>query len=346
MKRNNSVQRGQIRGYLFEIILIKILKENGFTPVKKIVPKRIKEVRKDFYEVKGRGTWHQIDCLCDYNTLIPFFYPIRMIGEAKFYSNPIDKSKIREFIGVVKDIQENYFVGENLKDSSARVSELGVFFSANEFNEEAEKLAYAHNIKTISYKNNVIIEMIKEKIMEFESKYIDYNLCFSSEKTNKFLTLFNSILNGDIDISKEMTNYVLDPLFQTELVELRNDINNIKSNFIGTTSSGVFLHFLGNNEFPDELFKSIDEIECKVHYTDQKFHLIFNGDTKNRKYYFTPPKSLNEIVFKGDELILSEKERIFGQIQIFRKINGIKRILTIKIDKKWLKKLKKEKNVK
>ena len=106
--------------------------------------------RANFVELKGRGGWHQIDCPFDYDGFIPFLYPVRLLGEAKFLQKEVQKNSIRSFIGVLKDIQENYFVDDSLTDSMVRGRrmELGAFFAANGFNPEAEKLAYAHGIRT------------------------------------------------------------------------------------------------------------------------------------------------------------------------------------------------------
>lgn len=73
---------------------------------------RVRETREGFVEVRGRGCWHQIHCYFDYKYMIPFTYPIRMIGEAKFYTKRLSKRHIRSLIGVLKDIQEYYYAEE------------------------------------------------------------------------------------------------------------------------------------------------------------------------------------------------------------------------------------------
>ena len=97
-----------------------------------------------------------------------FWERLRLLGEAKFYRSPLSKEHIREYIGVLKDIQENYFVadGMDLQNFYPRKLEIGVYFSANGFQAEAEKLAYAHGIRTISYKNNPLINRLKLYIEE------------------------------------------------------------------------------------------------------------------------------------------------------------------------------------
>lgn len=171
MRSEYGVSRSQLRGYIFEIAIFELLLKNGFSAINVATEprERVREIREGFVELKGRGCWHQIDCPCEYQRPIPFSYPLRLIGEVKFYKSPLEKKYIREFIEVIKDIQENYFVadGMNSRDFYARKMEVGVYFSANGFQEEAEKLAYAHGIKTISYANNYLINRIKNLVEIF-----------------------------------------------------------------------------------------------------------------------------------------------------------------------------------
>ena len=171
--------RRQLKGHLFELTLQVLLQKNGFIPVvaSREPGNRIRENRKGFVEVRGRGCWHQIDCLCDYQYMVPFSYPLRMIGEAKYYSKHLSKRHMRAFIGVLKDIQENYFISDtqDVHESYPRRTEIGVYFAANGFQKEAEKLAYVHGIKTISYKNHAIINKIKRGIDDLEENMLSVN---------------------------------------------------------------------------------------------------------------------------------------------------------------------------
>ena len=124
MRSEYGVSRSQLRGYIFEIAIFELLLKNGFSAINVATEprERVREIREGFVELKGRGCWHQIDCPCEYQRPIPFSYPLRLIGEVKFYKSPLEKKYIREFIEVIKDIQENYFVadGMNSRDFYAR----------------------------------------------------------------------------------------------------------------------------------------------------------------------------------------------------------------------------------
>ena len=139
-----------LKGFLFELAILHMLLANGFGRVpldfsKKAHDARAVMTRKNFIELKGRGGWHQIDCPCDLNYTSPFMYPIRLLGEVKFAQNKVSKRVIESYIGVLKDIQENYFVANPdlvIDSKPNRFLEIGCIFSANGFNAQAENLAY------------------------------------------------------------------------------------------------------------------------------------------------------------------------------------------------------------
>ena len=63
-------------------------------------------------DVPGGGADHQIDSVGFFSFTIPFMYPVRLIAEAKWYKDDkkIGLGSMRDFVGVMKDISENYFV--------------------------------------------------------------------------------------------------------------------------------------------------------------------------------------------------------------------------------------------
>lgn len=137
---DKAQERGIIKGTLFEVAIMYLLQQNSFSRIqvkvngKNTAVDRIRETRERFIELKGRGEWHQIDCPCEYDYISPFMYPIRLIGEVKYHNQPIDKDAIRNFIGVLKDISENYFVPPSIDNNASteilpcRFLDVGTFF--------------------------------------------------------------------------------------------------------------------------------------------------------------------------------------------------------------------------
>ncbi len=170
-----------------------------------------------------------------------------MLGETKFRATPISKKDMREFIGIIKDIQENYFTIDELNADmlQARRTEIGVFFSANGFDTESEKLAYAHGIKTISYENNPIIKEIGYYITQLEMNFISVRV-IREGYFNEFKRLFSEV----IDIDADFPYYDFDARFQPAdgyeyiIQNIARILYEIRSSFIGTTSTGVFCIFL------------------------------------------------------------------------------------------------------
>lgn len=344
MEHEYKLLRSQLKGHLFEIIIMELLTRNDFTKINVATQPndRVREIREGFIEFKGRGCWHQIDCPCDYCRLIPFAYPLRLLGEVKFYKSPLEKKHIREYIGVIKDIQENYLVadGVNLQNFYPRKMEIGVCFSASGFQAEAEKLAYAHGIKTISYENNYLIDRLKRLIEELEKNYLSVR-CMKDNIWNDFRQEFiYAIQYGEIYNNERYRSYWSSG-YRRILEEIRQSLAEIRSSFIATTATGVFLHFVGDSYFPEELFRESDEGRCRVFYNydnfrNRYFWLEISGDNRRRRFYFTPPESLDQAAVFGNEIVLNEKERIFRVLNVNIELNGIARSLTLRLDKDWL----------
>ncbi len=346
MRHEYTLSRSRLKGYLFEIIIMELLLKNHFTKIDAAAEPndRVRENRQGFTEIKGRGCWHQIDCPCDYSKSIPFTYPLRLLGEVKFYKAPLEKKHIREYIGVIKDIQENYFVADGMmpQDFYPRKMEVGVYFSANGFQAEAEKLAYAHGIKTISYKNNYLVDKLKKLVEELEQNYLSVQ-CMKDDTWNDFRKNFIEMLHGgqwDIrDINRNVLSY-FEVGYEQIIQDIRSHLVEINTSFIATTATGVFLHFIGEDPFPEELFYGTDAGRCRVFYNtylgNRIFWLEISNDRRRRRFYFTPPESLDYAAVFGRKAVLNEKERLFGTLNVSVILDGISRNLTLYLDENWM----------
>lgn len=353
MERNSNGERGKIRGYLFEIVILQLLENNGFSSIKETQRGRVKIDRKNFVELKGRGTWHQIDCPMNCNFTIPFMYPIRLLGEVKFYSGQINKDKIREYIGVMKDIQENYFGLKNVTKLPQRFIEVGAYFSANGFSSEAELLAYAHGIKTLSYKNNHIINDIKNIIEKLEMYHIDYDK-ISGDRFSEFMQTLSDFFSGN-DVENSTYYEILDDFLEDNYKDLLKNlyklvVEKIKASFVGYSDTGFSLHFISEEEFPEYLFRNTDIAECKIYFdeimktnntkkNEYSFYIVFSDDPDSKKFYFTPPEILLNSVKKSGKELLEQKGKVFNNVHVNIVIKDIKRNLTLRIDNKWMRTL-------
>ena len=337
MKRERTTLRGQLRGYMFEVVVRVILEHSGFSRVKQADDNKIRMHNENGIEIMGRGTWHQIDCPCISEYKIPFIYDLRILAEVKFYTKEIQKDKIREYIGTIKDISENYFVANEASlDNANRYTDIGVYFSANGFQLEAEKLAFAHNIKTVSYRNNRVIDVVKRCIEDLEKDYLCASVLVSKGNRLQFQDVIYNFLKSDsepINTSEWQIPLNAIALFS----KMRESIQQIKTSFLGTTITNQFLHFISESPFPNYLFDNTDERYCRIHYNgNNEFFLEIDGDASRGKFYFSAPPTLLKMALTGSTEILDAKEQHFQAIKVCLRINDIQRSIVLKINPGWI----------
>lgn len=338
-------RRGQVRGYLFEVVILKLLERNDFRKITSPINGKVR-INESNIEVKGRGTWHQIDCPCVYSKSIPFIYDIRLLSEVKYYSEEIQKDKIRQYIGVIKDISENYFINEeHTLENQKMYTDIGAYFSANGFQLEAEKLAFVHGIKTISYKNNKLVNELKENILLLEENYLKASECLSPKKRVKFTEQISNILDNPTDgelLQVFENDFKPEDGYRNVMNLLSEYLGGIKSSFFGITETNYYIHFVGKQPFPSELFRNTDLGICQVYYEEGNsyYYIHFSGDSEgDRKFYFTAPTGMMEVIFKRPERVLEEKERHFNSVSVCISLEGVQRNLELKIDSQWLNEL-------
>nr|WP_279512721.1 restriction endonuclease [Halanaerobium saccharolyticum] len=142
---------------MFEFVIWELLKQFGYLNVQSS-------------KLRGRGASHQIDAFGELAIPTAFMYPIRLICECKCYSEnyKVRLPHIRNFVGVMKDISENYIVYKSGERNVAkRHNDVGCFFSASSFTIDAQEYAWAHNIFIISFNNNSKLKYIIKDIKTF-----------------------------------------------------------------------------------------------------------------------------------------------------------------------------------
>ncbi|WP_248547792.1 hypothetical protein [Paenibacillus odorifer] len=267
-----------------------------------------------------------------------------MLVEVKFYSQEIQKDKIRAYIGVIKDISENYIVqtSEDVR-TQIRYTDIGAFFSASGFQDEAISLAYAHGIKTISYKNNLAIKEIIEQVKVLEL-LLRYSKTVGKNKQVTFMVELEKVLSKSMSIDDFSNKYDLLDDGKQQINDLSDLLLKIETSFFGMNHQGIMLHFLSMEKFPDELFAQTDEQECMVYYVVSQGDSVnawitFTADKDDRKYYFDAPPGLLDIILTGQDVI-SIKEVMFERLTVFISIGNILRTLSIRISKDRLKDLR------
>lgn len=348
----------QARGYLYEVLISHLLKKNHFLKCEQFnsVNKKYKcGVSSSDGEVLGRGTHHQIDFVGVYEKNIPFIYPIRLLAECKFWTKngnykPVDKSFIREYIGVHKDISENYFSLYMKKYN--RFLDVPIIFSAGGFDDEAEKLAWAQGINIVSHSKlpimsdllkyiNWIVDILPEDYLTNKENFKDikeFTKEIISGEMNK--QAYPSIIEHIIDVLKDNEENI------DNFIEILDNVRDSEyQTFLFATSEyGKLINLVSYDIFPDELFLDTDIQECGIFFDDNNssavnensrvFFITLNNDEQNRRFYF----QANETMLKDDFSKLSLKERInekekyFSNLSIIKEVNGLTRLISIKVN--------------
>jgi len=300
------MNKKQLRGKIFEIVLKYYLKNHGYT----IIPENVM----NYYgvsrghnglNVRGRGGNHQIDALGQFEFQIPFVYPIRLLSEAKCRSAPIGIPIIRDFVGVLKDISENYFIKDhnNLKEKF-RFTDCGAIFSTSNFSKPAQMYAYAQGIYLVPVKE--LLPIVDEIVGEIQAN-----------SDNLYKT------------------------FEDTGIYRRLDEKN-KFAYFGVASGLYPLMIVSEKELSSELFEETDDLDVKIYYEyggRNKEIIYFTVEAKNWKGRFQLPKYIWEKYMNSQDFrirMINMKEQILNQIDIPLKIKGIRRIVRLKLDQSWI----------
>ena len=295
----------QLKGKIFEKIIKHHLKKHGY----KIIPDSVMNyygVKKaqNGLNVKGRGAWHQIDALGQFQFQIPFVYPIRLFSEAKCLSNKVGLPVIRNFVGVLKDISENYFIDkyEELEFKSRfRFTDCGAIFSTTPFTKPAQMYAYAQGVYLI-YAPEALedVEIQADLLKKKGTSALTYD-------TNRFY--YFGVAAG------------VHPVLITSNTELPLDL------FKDTDAIPVKITYLYMNE---EWGREMKSFKIKL---EKESRPMWEGR------FYLPEYTWQRYLNASDFLdkMKNAKPDIVPYIDIPMKIKNIRRIIRLTLDEKWLK---------
>lgn len=355
----------QSRGYLYEILIAHLLEKNKFlrcqqgNSTNKLYNCGVTSAKG---EVLGRGTKHQIDFVGIYEKHIPFIYPIRLLAECKFWTytednqlvyKPVSKSFIREYIGVYKDISENYFASRTKKYT--RFLDVPIIFSAGGFDTEAQNLALAQGINIVSHSKipimRDILNFINSLVLLVPEEY-----CTNKHKFRKLQEIVFKVIRGSLpdEFQREIRLFIrylerTSNDFEVDVESIQNlltIVRNIKYNtfLFATTEHGKLINLISYDEFPDELFAQEESRDCAIFYDDPNaedqerqdrvFYIRLNEDRNNRRYYF---QANEEMMLEGFSILslqerINTKEQYFKKLSIMKEINGLTRLITINVN--------------
>jgi hypothetical protein len=249
---------------------------------------------------------------------------------------------VRNFVGVLKDVSENYFV-EDRQDIdrtmlSKRYTDCGAIFSVSGFTKAAQKYAYAQNVFLVSYENNLVIKEFREIIDVLSSDLVKY---VPPKKLSKrrLSRWFKEALTSRHQES--LGKYIKDKEgIENSLEKLRSTLNGVNTSAVGVARGIYPIHLLSRDKIPKDLFIRADDAYFRVTYyrTELGGHYfeIFPSDMPQTKFYFTIPEV---ILSKYRDSMKRFKSEFLEWIDVPVKLDHIRRILRFNLDKEWLRDL-------
>ena len=338
----------QIRGALLEEAILFLLEKVGYSIIELDSSQQPEE--EGLYgghsglEVRGRGTWHQIDALASFDYSPAFMYPLRLLVEAKCYqeNRPVGIEIARNAVGVLKDISENYFTVATRRGRGVQVTRYNyhfAIFSTSGFTSGAAEYSLAHQIFLIQYENVPVIQPLIDAIMSFD------NTCVTSvgkKSMSEIRRFYRSRLKDreeQIETLQFVTEKGLD-IIGTSMVQAAK---RIKGSYFGMLQGRWPMHLLTMEPLSAQAFES-DHIRCRLtgfESGEWKFTpLNLNPDHPQWfELQFHLPESIAVLVSENwgnPETVADIKQQFFSYINLSGKIGGIRRNIRLELDRKWI----------
>jgi len=262
--------------------------------------------------------------------------------EAKCYkrSSPIKIDIVRNSVGVLKDINENYFSTKLHNPSSEiklqRFNYHYAIFSTSGFTDGAQAYAIAHQIFLIQYSKNGILEKIIDELLNINDRYISA----SSTLKNIRKDFRMSLIKGHLDENNSFTKYG-----KTHIdLNIIENMTSIRGSYFGMLQGMWPMHLLDRNPLPSNLFMDTDKINCRVYGFDSNIWSfspieINEGEPGWFRLEFELPPAIAEIVSKvrhDPVKVANIKQQNFSYIDLAGKINGIQRQIRLEMDQPWI----------
>lgn len=339
----------QIRGALLEEAVLFLLTKVGYSPIDQIAlaqrPTEELRVGHSGLEVRGRGTWHQLDAFARWNHSPAFMYPLNLVVEAKCYAStrPVGVEVPRNAVGVLKDISENYFSLQGRHGDSIpapRYNYASAIFSTSGFTRGAVEYAVAHQVFLIQYDHVPVIEPLVSAILAFDDSCIKIR---GKEAISVVRRTYRAALN-DYEINEE----ALEALTERGWLLIRESITEscrrIRGSYFGMLQGRWPLHLLRQEPLPSLAFQH-DTIQCRVmgnHQNEWKFVPlgVRHGDANQWfELEFSLPPVIAELVAQHWEdpiAVANIKQQHFSYIDLSGVIGGIRRTVRLELNEGWI----------
>jgi hypothetical protein len=324
----------QIRGLVLEEIILVLLSKAGYRILKAQEDALIRDGKAGL-EVQGRGEWHQVDALVAYDHTPAFLFPIRLGLEAKAYfptessSGKVGIEVIRNAVGVVKDLNENYFSDSAQTLKLKRYNYVYSIFSLNGFTKNAQRYAMAHQIYLVQYYHNQLFSGIRTKLGQLDGK------AAMGSKQSDIRGMLKGFFTNPGKYRHELRN-IFDQ--EIDLIEnLLEEVNHIGGSYFGLLNGEYPIHIVSERPIDNNLDK--DEYEV---YINARTNGIVEINLNNNNLLFELPiviAQLLENLWVDDKRIYDAsdyKRRNISFITLSGIIGGVRRNLKLILNNEWL----------
>jgi hypothetical protein len=311
------MKKGPFKGYLLEEALAYLIRTSGYTLIDSAPPSDADlSNESNGLNLRGRGAKHQIDVLGELNWIPAFNYPLRLMIEAKFRNDKTGIDVIRGEVGILADVNENYFmpIDSTVKPRYRYVSAV---FSASGFSEPAVDMAIAHQVQL----GDLSIEeydSLKEKINETTNNIYSDNDDIPKERALEIRhELRRKLSSGRVNTDAQEADY----RHISELASfITNDYNKL---FIGMSKGGFML--LMKADDPEAFVRYIKEHgshDIVIHWADIDGGKKWTIRPVSGEYTltFALPKKIHDYIFRVSEdrysEALNQKDIHFSKICI------------------------------
>lgn len=367
------IGKESLKGYILEEIIAYLIRNTGYNLlVDPIQDKRELARKGNGLVVRGRGAVHQADVLGQLAWIPAFTFPLRLFVEAKCRTIKTGIPEVRNAVGVLDDINQNYSPVREGQPLIQRFSYRYALFSTSGFTTTASDMALAHQISLIDLSGpdfedlRCLVDEVAEMVLKdlrkqdtdkaggIKDAVIHTNDDQNQRKPQKSIPLlFRLHMRQILDTWPMQEN---GPLNHLEYEYMRNKLPSLKSisNVILTQMNRYREFFVGMANGPFLLIFKSDNPEGFISYVSENpVHKVTITWTRrnnmerqwivhpvnNQQAYslsFGLPQTLGDWIFGDEERALGRarnvKEKFLSDITIYRFVDGKDQLIRLIYD--------------
>lgn len=316
-----------LRGVLLEESILYILSRSGYVPILDAGTDVTLQDGRLGIEVRGRGTWHQIDAIADFSLVPPFSNPQRLLLEAKFRNSTTGVEIIRNATGVHKDVSENWVVDPASGSETTarkRYHYLYAVFSKEPFTKPAQDYAYAQDIYLLPLRRSVYFQPI---IRAIDSVAFDGAEKPSLKNVRRFVR------------SELLDIYANTPATDNQHLDRLKEFVNVcrqRGHGFMTMFGGRFPVFLSAESSLDELYiQPVNQVRIRIQNGNW-----FIEDLNGRKIFsFDLPEEIFRKYEQSGSLtrrsLVKIKQEFMSDFYAYQSRNGRIHLIQFVIDQRW-----------